>query len=56
MYYGGATKLGVDKLKAGIFNATTAYLPYEEAYYGTVALLMALEGKPVDGYIDNPAA
>ena len=53
IYSGGATKLGLEKVKAGIFNATTAYLPYEEAYYGAVALLMALEGKPVNGYIDE---
>lgn len=53
IYSGGATKLGVDKVKAGIFNATTAYLPYEEAYYGAVALVMALEGKPVNAYIDE---
>jgi galactofuranose transport system substrate-binding protein len=53
IYSGGATKLGVDKVKAGIFNATTAYLPYEEAYYGSVALIMALEGKPVNAYIDE---
>lgn len=53
VYSGGATKLGVDKVKAGIFNATTAYLPYEEAYYGAVALLMALDGKPVNAYIDE---
>jgi len=53
IYSGGATKLGVDKVKAGIFSATTAYLPYEEAYYGAVALLMAIDGKPVNGYIDE---
>jgi galactofuranose transport system substrate-binding protein len=53
IYSGGATQLGVDKVKAGFFNATTAYLPYEEAYYGAVALLMAMDGKPVNGYIDE---
>jgi galactofuranose transport system substrate-binding protein len=53
IYSGGATQLGVDKVKAGIFNATTAYLPYEESYYGAVALLMAMDGKPVNGHIDE---
>ncbi len=53
IYSGGATKLGLEKVKAGIFNATTAYLPYEEAYYGAVALMMALDGKPVNAYIDE---
>ena len=32
---------------------TTAYLPYQEAYYGAVALMMALEGKPINAYIDE---
>ena len=40
-------------MKAGILSATTAYLPYQEAYYGAVALMMALEGKPMNAYIDE---
>jgi galactofuranose transport system substrate-binding protein len=30
-----------------------AYLPYQEAYYGAVALMMALDGKPINAYIDE---
>ena len=44
IYSGDATKLGVAKVKAGIFNATTAYLLCEEAYYGSVAVSRAPAG------------
>ncbi len=30
-----------------------AYLPYQESYYGAVALMMALEGKPINAHIDE---
>jgi hypothetical protein len=30
-----------------------AYLPYQEAYYGAAALMMALDGKPINAYIDE---
>jgi ABC-type sugar transport system substrate-binding protein len=50
---GGATKLGVAKVKAGLWKSTTAYLPYQEGYYGAVALIMALEGKPINAYVDE---
>jgi ABC-type sugar transport system substrate-binding protein len=53
IYSGGATKVGVAKVKAGLWTSTMAYLPYDESYYGAVALLMALEGKPVNAYIDE---
>ena len=53
IFSGGATKVGVDKVKAGTWAQTTAYLPYQEAYYGAVALMMALEGKPINAYIDE---
>jgi ABC-type sugar transport system substrate-binding protein len=53
IFSGGATKVGVDKVKAGLWTCTTAYLPYQEAYYGAVALIMALEGKPVNAYVDE---
>ena len=53
IFSGGATKVGVAKVKAGIWAQTTAYLPYQEAYYGSVALMMALEGKPINAYIDE---
>jgi len=53
IFSGGATKVGVDKVKAGLWQSTTAYLPYQEGYYGAVALIMALEGKPVNAYVDE---
>lgn len=53
IFSGGATKVGVDKVKAGLWTSTTAYLPYQEAYYGAAALMMALEGKPINAYIDE---
>jgi hypothetical protein len=30
-----------------------AYLPYQEAFYGAVALMMALDGKPINAHIDE---
>ena len=53
IFSGGATKVGVAKVKAGLWASTTAYLPYQEAYYGAAALMMALEGKPINAYIDE---
>ena len=53
IFSGGATKVGVDKVKSGKWASTMAYLPYHEAYYGAVALMMALDGKPINAYIDE---
>lgn len=53
IFSGGATKLGVEKVKAGKWAFTYAWLPYQEAYYGAVALIMALEGKPINAYVDE---
>lgn len=53
IFSGGATKVGVAKVKQGLWAQTTAYLPYQESYYGAVALLMALEGKPLNAYVDE---
>ena len=53
IFSGGATKVGVDKVKAGKWSLNYAYLPYQEAYYGAVALMMALDGKPINAYIDE---
>ena len=53
IFSAGATKVGVAKVKAGTWAQTTAYLPYQEAYYGSAALMMALEGKPINAYIDE---
>jgi ABC-type sugar transport system substrate-binding protein len=53
IFSGGATKVGVDKVKSGKWASTMAYLPYQEAYYGAVALMMALDGKPINAHIDE---
>ena len=31
-------------------------LPYEESYYAAVALIMALDGKPMNGYVNEERA
>ncbi len=53
IYSIGATKDGVEKIKSGVFNETTALLPWEESYYAAVALIMALEGQPINGYVNE---
>lgn len=53
IFSGGGTKLGVSKVKEGKWEFTMAYLPYQESYYGAVALIMALEGKPINAHIDE---
>ena len=53
IFSGGATKVGVDKVKSGKWASTMAYLPYQEAYYGAAALMMALDGKPINAHIDE---
>lgn len=53
IYSAGANKDTIEKIKAGTINASIALLPYEEGYYATVALLMAMQGKGVNGYIDE---
>ena len=53
IYSIGATKDGVRKVKAGIYNETTVLLPWEESYYAAVALIAALEGEPVNGYVNE---
>lgn len=53
IYSIGGTKDGVQRVKDGTYNGTTILLPYEESYYGGVAMVMALEGKPVNGFIDE---
>src|SRR5712672_3070196 len=53
IFSGGATKVGVEKVKSGKWASTMAYLPYQEAYYGAAALMMALDGKPINAYIDE---
>ena len=53
IYSMGGTKDGVARVKDGTYASTDVLLPYEEAYYGAVALVMAIEGKPVNAYVDE---
>lgn len=53
IYSIGGTKDAVARIKDGSYNETAVLLPWEEAYYGAVALIMAIEGKPLKGYVDE---
>jgi galactofuranose transport system substrate-binding protein len=53
IYSIGATNDGVARVKAGTWNETTVLLPWQEAYYGSIALIMAIEGKPVNAYVNE---
>lgn len=53
IYTTGATKDAVTKVKSGVYNETSIFLPFEESYYGAVALIMALKGAPVNGYVNE---
>jgi ABC-type sugar transport system substrate-binding protein len=53
IYSAGANSGSVEKIKSGAMNASLALLPYDEGYFATVALIMAMEGKPIDGYVDE---
>jgi ABC-type sugar transport system substrate-binding protein len=53
IYSTGATKAGVQRVKQGAWNETSIFLPFEESYYAAVALIMALEGKPVNAYVNE---
>jgi ABC-type sugar transport system substrate-binding protein len=53
IYSVGATRDGVDMVKAGDIEVVGISLPYEEGYYAGVAMAMALEGKPLNAFIDE---
>jgi ABC-type sugar transport system substrate-binding protein len=53
IYSTGATNVGVQRVKQGAWNETSIFLPFEESYYAAVALIMALEGKPVNAYVNE---
>jgi ABC-type sugar transport system substrate-binding protein len=52
IYSTAANSLGLQQIKDGVYDETTMLLPYEEAYYSVVAMVMALEGQPVNDYIN----
>lgn len=53
IYSTGGTKDALSRVTAGTWSETTILLPYQEGYYAAVALLMALEGNPVNGYVNE---
>jgi ABC-type sugar transport system substrate-binding protein len=53
IYSTGATKIGVQRVREGAWNETSIFLPHEESYYAAVALMMALDGKPVNAYVNE---
>ena len=53
IYSTGATKVGVQRVKQGAWNETSIFLPFEESYYAAAALMMALDDKPVNGYVNE---
>jgi ABC-type sugar transport system substrate-binding protein len=53
IYSTGATKVGVQRVKQGTWNETSVFLPFEESYYAATALIMALQGKPVNAYVNE---
>jgi galactofuranose transport system substrate-binding protein len=53
IYSTGATKVGLERVGQGAWNETSVFLPFEESYYAAVAMIMALDGKPVNAYVDE---
>jgi ABC-type sugar transport system substrate-binding protein len=53
IYSTGATKAGVERVKQGMWNETSIFLPFEESYYAAVGLMMALAGTPVNAYVNE---
>jgi galactofuranose transport system substrate-binding protein len=53
IYSTGATKIGVQRVKQGKWNETSIFLPFQESYYAGVALIMALNGEPVNAYVNE---
>lgn len=53
IYSVGANADAIGRVKSGTYSGTTMLLPYEESYYGAVALVMALKGQPLNGYINE---
>ena len=52
IYSMGGNAHGVQGVKDGIFEVTTAEDPQAEAYYGAIALVLAMDGHPISAYID----
>jgi galactofuranose transport system substrate-binding protein len=53
VYSMGANARGLKQLEEGVFEESTVLDPYDEAYYAGVAVVMALEGVAVKGYVNE---
>lgn len=53
VFAAGGTTEGVKRVLSGEFESTWIALPYEEGYYAGVVMAMALEGQPLNGYVDE---
>jgi ABC-type sugar transport system substrate-binding protein len=53
IYSTGGTKVGVQRVERGVWNTTMIFLPFQESYYASVALIMALEGRAVNAYVNE---
>ncbi|KQU96639.1 sugar ABC transporter substrate-binding protein [Devosia sp. Root105] len=49
---GGLNQITVDKIKAGVFDATLSGYPYSEGFYAADALIRAKKGETVENWID----
>ena len=49
----GGTSEGIRLVFSGEIQATTIGLPFEEGYYAGVVMAMAVQGHPLNGYIDE---
>jgi ribose transport system substrate-binding protein len=47
----GLNKIAAKNIEDGVFNEATVLDPYNEGYYGAVALMMALAGEPLNAYV-----
>lgn len=53
IYSVGANEDGLSRVVSGAYSGTTMLLPFDESYYGAVALVMALKGEPLNAHIDQ---
>jgi ABC-type sugar transport system substrate-binding protein len=53
VYSAGGSKFAADLIKQGKWTSTTPLQPYEEGLYGVASLLMAMEGNPVNAWINE---
>lgn len=51
IYSDGCNRIAAKHIEDGTFNECTVLDPYNEGYYASVALMMALGGTPVNAYI-----